>query len=116
MIHLVNGYVIDADVRQYRLRRLLDDGAVDTEVPFTYYSSLEGALKGAHAIMKRNRLQKGDYTLKEAMDILTELDKRFEQILFTLKENHVHLSFSDSELGRFVNNFEYDDGPVQSLF
>lgn len=116
MIKLINGYVIDADVRQYRLRRLYEDGSVDESVPFTYYRTFPAALKGAYRIMGRNRLQKGDYTLKESIELLTELEDRFEKILEDLKGSHESLSFSESELGREFHNFEYDDGMEQALF
>lgn len=80
MIHLINGYAIAADKRQYIL--LKQSGVDKNGNPVyatdgrTYHSTLQHALVSAFRAIGRNQIRKKDYTLKEVYELMNDIEER----------------------------------------
>ena len=88
MIRLNNDYFIDVDDMNYTLKRDTHKTYTDkngkeinsVEV-ISYFSSLNNAIIGARNYFIGKSLQDGEYSLKEAVNRVEEVNKHFEDML-----------------------------------
>lgn len=93
MIRINNDYVIDVSDLEYTLQ--IDTHTTtynkksEKEYPVYktvgHYTTLASALNGARLDMRRKMLADGEYTLKEAIDKVLELDDEFTRMMERIK-------------------------------
>lgn len=93
MVRVNEQYVIDVDERNYTVK--LDKHKTDKKGnPIYdvcgYYGTLETAIKGVIGSMNKSKLSQGTHTLEEAVKIVCENNKQFEEML----ERAVHIEQS----------------------
>lgn len=83
MVELFDNLVLEADSRQYTLKRKngVDENGKDVYTDYKYYSTLKGALNGVVEHTTKKALKENDMTIqelvktyKEAVEALTKLE------------------------------------------
>lgn len=86
MIHVIQDYYIKADDRQYTLVQKTDSVDKDGNTIYktchaAYCSSIENAVKRCRELIIARDVQDNDYDLKEAVELVNGLDRRFEEMI-----------------------------------
>lgn len=89
MINLINGFVVDVDPLNYTLKKAT--GGTDKEGKplyrtYTYHGSLKQAIKACVSLIQKEKLDSGTFTLKEAIEVINQSQKSFEELL----DNTIH--------------------------
>ena len=84
MIRVNENYCIDVDEKCYTVKidkHKEDKNGTPIFETVGYFSSLETAIKGVIISMNRKQLKDGIYTLKEALEIVQENNRKFNELL-----------------------------------
>lgn len=84
MIKLTNDFVIEVIDRNYILERDMHKNNKKGKPIINilgYYSTLPGAIRACADAMSKEELQKADFSLKEAVNIITESHRKIETLL-----------------------------------
>jgi len=93
MINLFDSYGIDTEERNFILtkeitRKARKGGGQEVcNKPIGYYSNLKNALTGLMQKVQKQKLQEKDYTFREAVELINDIEKNFEKLLEQIKEN-----------------------------
>jgi hypothetical protein len=89
VVNLINGYVVDVDPLNYTLKKATggtDKQGNPTYRTYSYHGSLKQAIKACVSLIQKEKLDNGAFTLQEAIEVLNQSQKSFEELL----DNTIH--------------------------
>lgn len=84
MIKLPDNYRILVDSTSYNLYRYygkVDKNGQDIRTPIGYYTTLQGALKGFRDELVKRELNRGEYSVYEAIEVIRDIDNSVKEYI-----------------------------------